>query len=82
MVLLVAWLVVVLAVVVLGVLAYGVLGALHRLGREVEAVDREVRPLLEQAQQTAARAAAVREGTSDGTRGTASTATNHPGVPR
>jgi hypothetical protein len=60
-VLLVAWLVVVLALVVLGVLAYGVLGALRRLGREVEAVDREVRPLLERAQQTAARAAAARE---------------------
>ena len=54
--------VVVLAVVVLGGITYGVLGALRRLGREVEALDRETRPLLASAQQTAARAAHVREG--------------------
>ena len=48
--------VVVLALVVLGVVAYGVLGAFGRLGKEAEALDREVRPLLEQAQATAARA--------------------------
>ena len=61
MVLLVVWLVVVvLAVVVLGALAYGLLGAFARLGREVAALDRDVRPLLEQAQQTAARAAEAR----------------------
>jgi hypothetical protein len=48
--------VVVLALVVLGVVAHGVLGAFGRLGREAEALDREVRPLLEQAQTAAARA--------------------------
>jgi hypothetical protein len=48
--------VLVLALVVLGVVAFGVLGAAGRLGRELEAVEREVRPLVEQAQATAARA--------------------------
>ena len=48
--------VVVLALVVLGVVAVGVFGALGPLGRELEAVQREVRPLIEQAQATAARA--------------------------
>jgi hypothetical protein len=56
----VLWIVVavvaVLGLVVLGVVAYGVLGAFGRLGREAEALDREVRPLVEQAQATAARA--------------------------
>jgi hypothetical protein len=48
--------VVVLALVVLGVVAYVVLGAFGRLGREADALDREVRPLVEQAQAAAARA--------------------------
>ena len=46
----------VLALVVLGVVAYGVFGAFGRLGSELAAVEREVRPLVEQAQATAARA--------------------------
>jgi hypothetical protein len=53
---LVVWIVVgVLAVVVLGSLAYTTVGALRRLGREAEALDREVRPLLDQLQDTRAR---------------------------
>ena len=51
--------VVVLAVVVLGALAYGVLGAAGRLRREVAAFEREVRPLLTEAQATTARATQV-----------------------
>ena len=58
MVLLLVWIVVVvLSLVVLGAIAYGLLGAAGRLGRELEAAEREVRPLLERAQATAARAA-------------------------
>ena len=49
--------VVVLALVVLGAVAYGVFGAFARLGREVAAFDREVRPVLEQVQATQAAAA-------------------------
>jgi hypothetical protein len=57
-VLLIVWIVVVvLSLVVLGAIAYGLLGAAGRLGRELEAAEREVRPLLERAQATAARAA-------------------------
>ena len=48
--------VLVLALVVLGVVGHGVFGAFSRLGRELEAAEREVRPVLEQAQATAARA--------------------------
>jgi len=51
----------VLAVLVLGVVGYGLLGAVGRLNREFRALDREVRPVLVQLQETAARAAAVRE---------------------
>jgi hypothetical protein len=59
-VLLTVWIVVVvLALVILGAIAYGLLGALGRLRREVEAVERDVRPLLEQVQATADHAAAV-----------------------
>ena len=55
MVLLIVWIVVVvLALVVLGAIGYGVLGAAGRLRRELEAAERDVRPLLEQAQATAA----------------------------
>jgi hypothetical protein len=55
----------VLALVVLGVLAYGVLGAFGRLNRELEAAERDVRPLLDQARATAARAAEVQGGTAN-----------------
>jgi hypothetical protein len=47
--------VVVLAFLVLGVVGHGVLGAFGRLNRELEAAERDVRPLLAQAQATAAR---------------------------
>ena len=56
--LLVVWIAVpVLCLVVLAGLAYGVLGALQRLGREAQALEREVAPLLAQAQAVQARAA-------------------------
>jgi hypothetical protein len=51
--------VVVLSLVVLGVIAYGLLGAFGRLTRELQAAERDVRPVLEQAQRAAARAAAL-----------------------
>ena len=51
--------VVVLAVVVLGILAYGLVGALTRLRREVEGAQRDLAPVLEQLQATAAHADAV-----------------------
>jgi hypothetical protein len=51
--------VVVLALVVLGIIGHGVLGAFGRLNRELEAAEREVRPLLDRAQATAARANAL-----------------------
>jgi hypothetical protein len=55
--LLVVWIAVaVLAVVVLGVLVHGLLGAAGRLRRELAALDRDVRPLLAAAQETAVRA--------------------------
>jgi hypothetical protein len=58
--LLIVWIaVVVLALVVLGAIGYGVLGAAGRLGRELEAVEREVRPLMERARATAARASST-----------------------
>ncbi|WP_324277752.1 hypothetical protein [Blastococcus brunescens] len=53
--------VVALALVVLGVVGYGTFGAFGRLGRELEAAERDVRPLLEQAGATAARANALGE---------------------
>jgi hypothetical protein len=57
-VVLIVWIVVVvLALVVLGAIGYGVVGAGARLGRELEAAQRDVRPLLDQAQGTAARTA-------------------------
>ena len=55
-VLIVSIVVVVLALVVLGVLGYGLLGAAARLRREIEGAERDVRPVLQQAQATAARA--------------------------
>jgi hypothetical protein len=58
-VLLIVWIVVVvLALVVLGAIGYGVLGAAGRLRRELEAAERDVRPLLEQAQATSTRVTA------------------------
>ncbi len=60
--LLIVWIVaVVLALVVLGAVAYGVFGAFSRLGREVVSFDKELRPVLDQAQAVAARAAESRE---------------------
>ena len=60
MLLLWVWIgVVVLALVVLGGLAYGLLGAFSRLSREVQGADKDLRPVLEQLQATAARAEAV-----------------------
>jgi hypothetical protein len=56
-VVLIVWIVVVvLALVVLGVLGYGLLGAAGRLRREIEAAERDLRPVLQQAQATTARA--------------------------
>ena len=56
MVLLVVWAVVlVLVAVVLGGLVYGLLGAFGRLRREVEGAERDLRPLLQQLQQTSDR---------------------------
>jgi hypothetical protein len=55
--LIVAGVVVVLALVVLGLVGYGVFGAFSRLGREVVALEREIRPVLDQVQATAAAAA-------------------------
>ena len=51
--------VLVLALVVLGIVGYGVLGAFGRLNRELEAAERDVRPLIQQAQATAARASST-----------------------
>jgi Sec-independent protein translocase protein TatA len=60
-VLLIVWIVVaVLALGVLGVLGYSLLGAAGRLRRELRGLERDVRPLLADAQATAARAAAQR----------------------
>ncbi len=53
--------VVVLALGVLAVLAFGVLGAARRLAAELQGAEDDVRPLLGQAQATAARAAALQE---------------------
>jgi hypothetical protein len=61
-VLLIVWItVVVLALVVLGAVAFGVVGAFTRLGREATALEREVRPVLQQVQATAVAAEARRE---------------------
>ena len=56
MLLLIVWIVVVvLGLVVLGAIGFGVLGAAGRLGRELEAVEREVRPLMVEVQSVTAR---------------------------
>jgi hypothetical protein len=60
--LLVVWIAVaVAAVVVLGTIAHGLVGAFSRLGREVDALDRELRPVLAEAQATLERAAQTAE---------------------
>jgi hypothetical protein len=60
--LLVVWIAVaVVVLVVLGSIGYGLAGAMKRLGRELAALDRDLRPVLEQVQQTASRAAATRQ---------------------
>jgi hypothetical protein len=65
---LVVWIVAGLVVLaVLGSVLFGLAGSLRRLGREMTAFERELAPVLAQAQRTAARAAAVRErATNDG----------------
>ncbi|MGY1745885.1 hypothetical protein [Blastococcus sp. SYSU D00695] len=58
MLLLVVWIAVpVLCLVVLAAVGYGLFGALQRLGREAQALEREVAPLLASAQALQARAA-------------------------
>jgi Sec-independent protein translocase protein TatA len=60
-VLLIVWIVVaVLVLGVLGVLGYSLLGAAGRLRRELRGLEQDVRPLLAEAQASAARAAALR----------------------
>jgi Sec-independent protein translocase protein TatA len=55
--LLIVWIaVVVVALVVLGSVAYSLLGALKRLGGEVAALQRELRPVLAEAQTALERA--------------------------
>jgi hypothetical protein len=64
-VLLIVWVVVaVLVLLVLGVLGYSLLGAAGRLSRELRGLQRDVAPLLAEAQAAAARVAAQR---ADGT---------------
>ena len=59
---LVVWIVAGLVVLaVLGSVLFGVAGSLRRLGGELSALEREVAPVRTQAEQTVARAAAVRE---------------------
>jgi hypothetical protein len=53
--------VLVLALVVLGIVGYGVLGAFGRLNRELEAAERDVRPLLDQVRATTAPANGLAE---------------------
>jgi predicted Holliday junction resolvase-like endonuclease len=63
---LVVWIVAVLVVLtVLGSVLFGLAGSLRRLRGELSALEREVEPVRTQAQQTAARAAAVRERSSN-----------------
>jgi hypothetical protein len=59
---LVVWIVAGLVVLaVLGSVLFGLFGSLRRLGGELSALQREVQPVRTQVEQTAARAAAVRE---------------------
>jgi hypothetical protein len=60
--LLIVWIVTgVVVLAVLGSVIFGVVASLRRLGREVHGFQQDLAPLLDQAQQTAARAAAVQE---------------------
>ena len=62
MLLLIVWIVTgVVVLAVLGSVLFGVVGALRRLGREVEGFQRELAPVLDDVQRTAARATAVQE---------------------
>ena len=58
--------VLVAALVVLGVVAYGVLGAVGRLGRELEGAERDARPFLDQVQATLDRADRMADAAADG----------------
>jgi hypothetical protein len=51
--------VIAVAVVVLGLIGYGLMGAVTRLRREVEGAQRDLQPVLEQLQATAAHAGSV-----------------------
>jgi hypothetical protein len=63
---LVVWIVAVLVVLaVLGSVLFGLAGSLRRLGGELSALERAVEPVRTQVAQTAARAAAVREGSAN-----------------
>jgi hypothetical protein len=60
--LLIIWIAVpVVAVVVLGGLVHGLLGAFGRLTREAQALERDIRPVLAQVQETLARASDAAE---------------------
>jgi hypothetical protein len=62
--LLVVWIVVaVLALVVLGGIGYGLLGAAARLRKELEAVERDLRPVLTEVEATMAAVERSREDT-------------------
>ena len=64
--LLIVWIAVaVLVLLVLGVLGYQLLGAAGRLSRELRGLERDVRPLLAEAQAAADRAAAQRSDRSE-----------------
>jgi hypothetical protein len=61
-VLLIVWIVAgVVVLAVLGSVLFGVVGSLRRLGREVHGFQRELAPLVAQAQEAATRATAVQE---------------------
>jgi heme exporter protein D len=61
-VLLIVWIAVaVVVLVVLGGLVYSLLGAFGRLTREVQGLQRELRPVLGQVQETLARASEAAE---------------------
>ena len=60
MLLLIVWIAVaVVVLVVLGSIVFGLVGAMKRLGREVAALDADLRPVLAQVQETAARISAA-----------------------
>jgi hypothetical protein len=68
--LLVVWIALaVVTLVVLGSIAYGLVAAMGRLGREVAALDRDLRPLLAQVQATTERLTATRPAARSGGNG-------------